>query len=381
MENINKQKKSLYLDGLNRTIMKQKLLLLMVLLFVAIGHTQDSLSIEEEQRREKNIQAGNPFKKFGYKPKIATLSKGKYLEFHDLDSIVKIGSFSFHVKKKQITGYSAQETEFSEATLRPEIISRWFSPDPLSDEFTSWTPYHFVHNNPINLIDPDGRAAVDPGDYYDKNNNYLGNDGINDNKVYTVKGSSKFNINDFKKDGKYYNNESAYNENNGSGYSVQYKGQTSDVFVTGDTPSDERIQKLHPAIRMKVTSFINNANTSSNTLIRVSQGHRSFAEQDALYAKGRTTGGLIITNAKGGFSNHNFGLAFDVVGITSGKIDYNLNWKTLSTLGKAEGFEWGGDWKSFTDKPHFQNMFNNTIKNLRQIYNSGNTTNGYINIK
>ena len=60
MENINKQKKSLYLDGLNRTIMKQKLLLLMVLLFVAIGHTQDSLSIEEEQRREKNIQAGNP---------------------------------------------------------------------------------------------------------------------------------------------------------------------------------------------------------------------------------------------------------------------------------------------------------------------------------
>ena len=63
MENINKQKKSLYLDGLNRTIMKQKLLLLMVLLFVAIGHTQDSLSIEEEQRREKKHQAGNPFKK------------------------------------------------------------------------------------------------------------------------------------------------------------------------------------------------------------------------------------------------------------------------------------------------------------------------------
>lgn len=139
--------------------MKQKLLL-MLLFVVAMGHAQDSLSTEEQQRREKNIQAGNPFKKFGYKPKIATLSKGKYLEFHDLDSIVKIGSFSFHVKKKQITGYSVQETKTSEATLKPEIISRWFSPDPLSDEFPSWSPYHFVHNNPINLIDPDGRAAL-----------------------------------------------------------------------------------------------------------------------------------------------------------------------------------------------------------------------------
>ena len=114
---------------------------------------------------------------------------------------------------------------------------------------------------------------------------------------------------------KYYNNESAYNENNGSGYSVQYKGQTSDVFVTGDTPSDERIQKLHPAIRMKVTSFINNANTSSNTLIRVSQGHRSFAEQGCPYMqKEETTGGLNYNKCKKeGLVNHNFGLAFDVV--------------------------------------------------------------------
>ena len=48
-----------------------------------------------------------------------------------------------------------------EATLRPEIISRWFSPDPLSDEFTSWTPYNFVKNNPLRFIDPDGRAPLD----------------------------------------------------------------------------------------------------------------------------------------------------------------------------------------------------------------------------
>ena len=86
--------------------MKQRLLFLVLLLSFGLGfsQTKDSLSGEEKARREKNIQAGNPFKEFGYKPKIATLSKGKYLEFHDLDSIVKIGSFSYHVKKKQITG-------------------------------------------------------------------------------------------------------------------------------------------------------------------------------------------------------------------------------------------------------------------------------------
>ncbi len=142
--------------------MKQILTFLFLGVFcLSFAQTKDSLSVEEQQRREKNIQAGNPFKKFGYTPKIHTLSKGKYLEFHDLDSIVKIGSFSYHVKKKAITGYTKQETRYSEATLRPEIVSRWFSPDPLSEEFPEWSPYNFVKNNPINMIDPDGRAPVD----------------------------------------------------------------------------------------------------------------------------------------------------------------------------------------------------------------------------
>jgi len=41
-------------------------------------------------------------------------------------------------------------------------VSVWLSVDPLANEFPSWTPYHFVHNNPINLIDPDGRSAICP---------------------------------------------------------------------------------------------------------------------------------------------------------------------------------------------------------------------------
>jgi hypothetical protein len=147
-----------------------KRILLLSVLFLAFeisfSQTKDSLNSEEKARREKNIQAGNPFKEFGYKPKIATLSKGKYLEFHDLDSIVKIGSFSYHVKNKTITGYTRIDPNNSEAGLSPEVISRWMSPDPLSDEFPNWSPYTFTNDNPIYFTDPTGLAPESPLDDY-----------------------------------------------------------------------------------------------------------------------------------------------------------------------------------------------------------------------
>lgn len=143
--------------------MKQQLLLFGLLFSFGFGfaQTKDSLSVEEQEKRRRNIEAGNPFKKFGYTPKIATLSKGKYLEWHDLDSIVRIGSYSFHVKKKDITGYNMDEDKNSESTLRPELTSRWLSPDPLAEEFPSWSPYNFVMNNPLRYNDPLGLAPDD----------------------------------------------------------------------------------------------------------------------------------------------------------------------------------------------------------------------------
>jgi hypothetical protein len=130
---------------------------------------QEKLSKEEKARREKNIQAGNPFAQFGYKAKIATLSKGKYLEFHDLDSIVTIGTVRWHVYKNEIVGRIVQDSLNPDAQPIGDRAGRWISPDPLSEEFPSWSPYTMSFNNPIKFKDPDGRAPVDWVNFTGKN--------------------------------------------------------------------------------------------------------------------------------------------------------------------------------------------------------------------
>lgn len=101
--------------------------------------------------------AQNPFEAYGYTPKIATLSNGKYNEFHDLDTIVQIGTVLFNTQSKQIVAFLQIDTLYSEATLQPDIVSMWLSPDPLSDEYPSTSPYMYCLGNPIVFVDPDGR--------------------------------------------------------------------------------------------------------------------------------------------------------------------------------------------------------------------------------
>lgn len=86
------------------------------------------------------------------------------------------------------------------------------------------------------------------------------------------------------------------------------------------------------------------------------EGFRSFEEQDSLYAQGRTTPGTILTNAKGGQSFHNYGVAVDIVFLVNGKPSWSegFPWSEIGRIGKSYGFEWGGDWASFPDRPHLQ---------------------------
>lgn len=89
--------------------------------------------------------------------------------------------------------------------------------------------------------------------------------------------------------------------------------------------------------------------------IKVIGGLRTYEEQNELFAQGRTKPGRIVTNARGGFSNHNFGIAFDV-GVFEGAnyLGESPKYKALGALGMDLGLEWGGNWKTFLDEPHFQ---------------------------
>jgi RHS repeat-associated protein len=118
------------------------------------------------------VKAQNPFAEYGYTPKIATLSQGQFNEFFDNDTIVQIGSVLYNTKSKQIVAFAETDTLYSEATLEPDIVSRWMSPDPLADHPNQLdqSPYQYAWNNPIYWDDPDGRcpwcivwAAVEVG--------------------------------------------------------------------------------------------------------------------------------------------------------------------------------------------------------------------------
>ena len=92
---------------------------------------------------------------------------------------------------------------------------------------------------------------------------------------------------------------------------------------------------------------------------------RTNAEQEQLYAQGRTVPGSIVTDARPGFSAHNHGLAMDVVPIVAGKCVWNTAdpaWRTLGALGQAAGLDWAGaPGFPFHEFPHFQ------MPNWRQL--------------
>ena len=150
---------------------------------------------------------------------------------------------------------------------------------------------------------------------------------------------------------------------------------------TWDIVSDRRINTLHPLLRSKAKEFIIRAEKELGIKLRVVSALRTWTEQNKLYAKGRTVPGKKVTNAKGGSSYHNFGLAIDVVEIKNGKALWrNPNWNKIAGLGKEVGFEWGGDWRSFKDRPHFQWRFKKSLAQLRQLYTSGKREGEYVNI-
>lgn len=157
-----------------------------------------------------------------------------------------------------------------------------------------------------------------------------------------------------------------------------------------DKVSIERVELLHPKIRGEVKALIELAEDKLGeyAAIRIVQGLRTFPEQDALYAQGRTAPGKRVTNSKAGQSYHNYGLAIDFAILydkdKNGKFE-SLSWDTIADLDKdgesdwsevVEIFEkanytWGGRFMSIKDNPHLERNFGLNWRTLLEMHNKG----------
>lgn len=101
-------------------------------------------------------------------------------------------------------------------------------------------------------------------------------------------------------------------------------------------------------------------------LITISYGFRSCEEQEALYAKGRTEPGSIVTNARGGESFHNYGVAFDIRPVASSPEERERLRLKAGPLGEALGLTWGGRWETFKDIPHFEYTLDYSLDDFKK---------------
>lgn len=140
--------------------------------------------------------------------------------------------------------------------------------------------------------------------------------------------------------------------------------------------SDSRsLADLHPQVRVMAEQLLKDAERAGIPLTMTFTS-RSMETQAALYTQGRTAPGRIVTNARPGYSYHNFGLAVDVVptellalpkwGDTPAhQARTDDLWNQVGVIGKAVGFRWGGEFRTIRDRPHFEWSGELTLADLR----------------
>lgn len=121
------------------------------------------------------------------------------------------------------------------------------------------------------------------------------------------------------------------------------------------------VSLLHPTVQAIREKFLAECNNKTNNLnIKTTDTFRSKEEQNAVDAS--------ATNAKYPRSYHNWGLAFDIC-VNDPKDLYNIKkLEKAGQIGKKYGMFWGGDFKSFKDRPHFEYRGFGVINTLLERY-------------
>lgn len=149
-----------------------------------------------------------------------------------------------------------------------------------------------------------------------------------------------------------------------------------------DKVSEERLETVYPELARRIRTMADILE-GEGVHLRVTQGLRSWHDQDQLWMQGRDRAGnvvdakTIVTHAPPGHSWHNFALAVDVVPMSlEGQPDWNPKhpvWDRIIKVGAAMGLDSGSVWRTFPDYPHFQmpNIPVSPTDEVRQVFKDG----------
>jgi peptidoglycan L-alanyl-D-glutamate endopeptidase CwlK len=138
-----------------------------------------------------------------------------------------------------------------------------------------------------------------------------------------------------------------------------------------DPMTERHLRTLQPRAQEAARGFMRRV-TDAGFQVRIISGTRTYGQQDALFAKGRTLPGNVVTKAKGGKSNHNFGIAWDIGVFDNGRyLGESPLYDRVPATGLAPGIEWGGNWTSFKDRPHYQLASTLTLARVRTSFELG----------
>lgn len=144
---------------------------------------------------------------------------------------------------------------------------------------------------------------------------------------------------------------------------------------TLDPRSESNIATLVPKAQVAARKFMEAAVPAMQThglTLKIICGTRTYDEQNALYAQGRTRKGPKVTNAPAGYSLHNFGIAWDVC-LFNGPVPLweSPYYAECAKIGRSQGLDCGEFWKNFTDEPHYQLATGLSLAQLRDRVAAG----------
>ncbi|HEX8735124.1 MAG TPA: M15 family metallopeptidase [Pyrinomonadaceae bacterium] len=148
------------------------------------------------------------------------------------------------------------------------------------------------------------------------------------------------------------------------------------IFGIFDARTERCIRTLHPKaqeLARRSLKVIREAGINA----RIISGTRTYAEQNVLFKQGRFGNpGKIVTNARGGQSNHNFGIGWDVGIFTAAGayLEESPLYKKAGQTALAAGLdklEWGGNWTSIVDQPHYQHATGMLVSKVREKFELG----------